>query len=237
MTSAICIVKYPYRDMPVLIQDEEQTIKTNIPYSISLLEKPSQDYAISIPDYTESDCAPSVATDFYVDYIASVIYFFSTEAGKAIQVTYYGTGSPIIANDINRFSSFLEDLKTTFFSFLVEALSGCRVRLYGGNFVDSVTGDTINTKKELFLDFGPNGNYELCSLSGGYSKKILIGIDISTLQVVIVEGTEAPRYEAALIPSYSSSFKPVACITVTENNGTILDIAQADIIPVQNFLI
>lgn len=237
MISAICIVKYSYRATPVLLQNEEHTVKTGIPYSISLLEKPSLDYSISIPDYTESDCAPSAATEFYVDYNASIIYFFSTEVGKGIQVTYYGTGSPIIASDVNRFSSFLDNLKPTFFSFLVEALSDCRVRLYGGKFVDSVTGNTINIKEELFLNFGPNGNYELCSLSAGYSKKILIGIDISTLQVVVIEGVEAPRYAATLIPSYSPSFKPVACVTVTENNETILDIAQSDIIPVQNFLV
>lgn len=230
----LCDSKCSYRTEPVFIQDESYTIESDIPYSISLKEKPSSDYAVIVPGYNESDCAPSVATDFYVDYNASLIYFFSTEAGKEMLVTYYGTGSPIIAGDVNRFSLFFDNLYSVLFSFFVEALSGCRVRVYGGKFVDSVTGNIINTRKELFMDFGANGNFQLSSISAGYFKKILVGIDVSILQIAVIEGVEMLKYEATLTPSYTSVFRPVAIITVAESNGSISDIVPSDIIPVRN---
>ena len=227
----LCDSKYSYRTLPVLISNEEYTIETGIPYSISLKEKPSPDHPVTVPGYNESTSAPSVATDFYVDHNASVIYFFSTEAGKAVQVTYYGTGSPIIAGDADRFSLFLDNLYSVLFSFLVEALSGCRVRIYGGK---SVTSNIINTQKELFMDFGLNGNFQLSAMTTGYSKKILIGVNISTSQIVVIEGAEAPKYEGTQIPSYTSVFKPMAIVTVVESNGSISDIAQFDMISVCN---
>jgi hypothetical protein len=234
----LCDTKYPYRPTPILVSDEAHTIESSVPYSISLKEKPSPDHDIIIPGYTEQDSAPSEATYFYVDYSASLIYFFSSEASESITVTYFGMGSPIIAGDVNRFSLFLDNMKSALFSFLVEALSGSRVRLYGGRFVDSVTGNTINTKKELFIDFGENGNYELGPITAGYSKKVLIGVDVSTLQIAVVEGIEAEKRDAALIPSFASDFRPVAIITVTgDSNGFVLPIVQSDILVVRNFLI
>ena len=234
----LCDTKYPYRATPVLISGEAHTIETAIPYSISLKEKPSPVHAVTIPGYTESDSAPSAATLFFVDYGASVIYFYSSQAGESVSVTYHGTGSPIIAGDVNRFSLFLDSLNSALFSFVVEALSGSRVRLYGGKFVDSVTGNTIRTKKELFINFGENGNYELGLITGTYSKKILVGIDVSTSAVAIIEGNEVARRDAALMPSFTSDFRPVAIITVTGNsNGFVDSIIQSDIFVVRNFLI
>lgn len=229
----LCDSKYSYRATPVPIQDEEYTIESDIPYSISLKEKPSPDHSVTVSGYNESDSAPSVATAFYIDYDASLIYFFSTEAGKEVLVTYYGTGSPLIAGDVDRFSLFLDRLYKILFSFSVEALSGCRVRIYGGKFVNSAT---VNTKKELFMDFGTNGNFQLSSMSAGYFKKLLIGIDVSVPQIAVIEGGETPEREAALIPSYTSVFRPVAIVTVSEDNGSISDIAQSDIISVRNCL-
>jgi hypothetical protein len=119
----LCDTKYPYRPTPILVSDEAHTIESSVPYSISLKEKPSPDHDIIIPGYTEQDSAPSEATYFYVDYSASLIYFFSSEASESITVTYFGMGSPIIAGDVNRFSLFLDNMKSALFSFLVEALS------------------------------------------------------------------------------------------------------------------
>lgn len=234
----LCDIKYPYRTTPVLISGESHTIEASIPYSISLKEKPSTDHPITISGYTESDSAPSVATSFYVDYNASVIYFFSTKSGESVSVDYHGTGSPITAGDLNRFSLFLDNIKTCLFSFVVEALSGSRVRIYGGKFVDSVSGDTINEQKELFVDFGENGNYELGLITAGYSKKVLIGVDVSTLLIAVVEGAEVEKKDAALLPSFASSFRSVVIISVTGgSNGFVLPIAQSDIITVRNCLI
>lgn len=231
----LCDIKYPYRATPVLVSNEAHTIKTAIPYSIALKEKPSPDHDIIISGYTEQDSAPSAATYFYVDYSSSLIYFFSSEAGESITVTYHGTGSPIIAGDMNRFSLFLDNMKSALFSFLVEVLSGSSVRLYGGKFVDSVTGNTVNTKKELFIDFGENGNYELGLITAGYSKKLLVGIDVSALLVAVIEGDEVANKDAAILPSFTSDFRPVVIVNVIGNSdGFIMPIVQSDIFVIKN---
>lgn len=230
MASLICELKYPQRSSPVSISGEEHTIKTSVPYSITLKEKPSGDYDITIPGYTESTSAPTSETEFYVDYGLSIIYFHLNKAGEGITVSYYGLGSPIVADDLNRFSTLFTNLKESIFAFRLEAYSGSKVRLYGGKFI---SGTTIYTKKELFLDFGPNGNFAL-TLPEGYFKKVLIGIDTTLATIAIEEGTEVLKYDAARIPSsYASDFKPVGIVTV----GSDFDISQGDIIPVRNFLL
>jgi hypothetical protein len=131
----ICDVKYPIRSTPVSIQEEEHIVSTKNPYCISLKEKPSTDHAVLISGYTEVSSSPTTALNFYVDYEQSKIYFYYTKAGKKMSVNYYGMGSPIAADDLNRFTFFLRDLKPVLFSFKVEALSGSRVRINGGNFI------------------------------------------------------------------------------------------------------
>jgi len=230
MTSLICDIKYPQRSSAVSISNEEHTIKTSVPYSITLKEKPSEDYDITIPGYTESTSAPTSETEFYIDYDLSIVYFHLNKAGEDITISYYGLGSPIIADDLNRFSSLFANLKDSIFAFRLEAYSGSKVRLYGGKLI---SGTTIYTKKELFLDFGPNGNFAI-SLTEGYFKKVLIGIDTTLAEIAIEEGVAVPKYDAARIPSsYSSDFKPVGIVTV----GSDFDITQSNIIPVRNFLL
>ena len=234
----LCDTKYPYRATPVLVSDEVHMIETAVPYSIALKERPSPDHDIIIPGYTEQDSAPSEETYFYVDHNSSLIYFYSSEAGKSVAVTYYGMGSPIIAGDVNRFALFLDNMKPALFSFLAEALSGSRIRLYGGKFVDSVTGNTVNTKKELFVDFGKNGNYELGLITAGYSKKLLVGVDVSTLLVAVIEGDEIANKDAAILPSFTSDFRPVVIVSVAGNSdGFVEPIAQSDIVVVKNCFI
>lgn len=230
MASLICDLKYAQRSSPVSVSDEEHSIKTSVPYSITLKEKPSEDYDITIPGYTESTSAPTSETEFYVDYDLAIVYFYLNKAGEDITVSYYGTGSPIVADDLNRFSILLGNSKPSIFSFRLGAFSGSVVRLYGGTFV---TGTTVHTKKELLLNFGPSGNFAV-SLSEGYFKKILIGIDTTLSEIAMAEGTEVAKYEATRIPSsYASDFSPIGIVTV----GSNFDISQSDIIPVRNFLL
>jgi len=226
--------KYPARVTPVLITDEEHTISTGVPYFVTLKEKPSEDYAITISGYAEVTSIPTAATQFYVDYSKSIIYFNSSKAGVDVSVTYFGGGSPIIADDVNRFSSLLDNLKSALFAFRVEALSGCRVRIYGGRFI---SGTTVYEKKELFMDFGLNGNFLINFNSTGFFKKVLIGINLDTNLIDIVEGDEAPKYDATVIPSFTSTFKPVAIVTVEESGGSVADITQSDIIVIRNCFI
>lgn len=229
IASKICDLKYAQRSSPVSISNEEHTVKTSVPYSITLKEKPSKDHDITIPGYTESTSAPTSELEFYVDYDLSIVYFYLIKAGENISVTYYGTGSPVIADDVNRFSGLLDALWVSIYSFRVEALLCGKVRMYGGRFI---SGTGVYAKKELFIDFCPPGNFAI-SLSGGYFKRVLIGINTETAEISTVEGVEASKYDAAIIPSFSSYFKPVAIVTV----GSDFDISQEDIIPVRNFLI
>lgn len=230
----LCALKYPYRAEAVLVEDEEYTISMDITYSVALKEKPSSLYPVTVFGYIEVDYMPSAEYTFYVDYETSLIYFCSADKGRGVLVTYYKTGSPIIAQDVNRFSLFLVGLHSVLFSFVVEALTGSRVRIYGGKFVNSVPGDTISTQKELFIDFGVNGNFPLSAMTTGYFKKVLVGVDVAAAQMGIIESAEAPRYNAIILPSYPLTFKPVAIITVAESNGAIADITQSDIISVLN---
>lgn len=225
MNDTLCITKNSARITPYYISGELHTIPSVSPYTISLDEKPS---SIVISGYTEVDYIPFSSGNFYVDYDRSIVYFYSGDAGNSVSVDYYGGGSIIKADDVNRFSDFLDRLKSIFYSFRVESLSGSRVRINGGCFV---SGDTIYNIKEMFIDFGPNGNFEV-SISSGYFKKILIGIDVLSSSVSIAEGTEAPKYDAAVTPSYSSDFKPVAILTI----GSDFNIEQSDIIKIRNFL-
>ena len=230
MTSLICDIKYPQRTTPVSIQDEEHVIKTSVPYSISLKENPSEDYTVAISGYTESTSIPTSETEFYVDYDLSVIYFHLNKAGEDVSVSYYGLGSPIISEDVKRFSSLFTALKNSLFSFRLEAFSCSKVRLYGGKIV---SGATVYTQKELCLDFGVNGNYPI-TLSEGCFKKILVGGDTTLSEIAIVEGPEAPRYDAAHIPtSYATDFHPVGIVAISSD----FNILQEDIIPIRNFLL
>lgn len=232
----LCDIKYPYRETPIEIQDESLQVLGVSPYTVNLKEKPSPDYPVTVTGYTEVTSIPTEEMTFYVDYDLSLLYFHSSRTLQWILSSYFGTGSPIVSDDVNRFSSLLISLKSALFSFLVEALSGSRVRMYGGKFIDSA-GNAVNTKKELFIDLGPNGNFELNTIAAGYSKKILIGVDVSLSQIAIVEGVAAPKRDGARIPTFSSTFRPVAIITVVESGGSVVDIVQSDIIPVRNFLI
>ncbi len=229
MLSLICDFKYPPRSSPLLISDEACIIKTSVPYSIELKEKPSEDYSIAISGYSESTSSPTSDNEFYVDYDNAIIYFFYKQAGEAVTVTYYGMGSLIVADDVNRFMYLLDALKNSFYSFFVEEARGGAVRMYGGKLV---FGTTLITKRELLVDFAQGGSFAV-SLTEGYYKKVILGIDISIGEIAKVEGDAAPRYDATVLPSYSSDFKPVAVVTVSSD----YNIFQQDIIQVRNFLL
>lgn len=224
----LCDVKYSYRSTPLEIQDESLQVLGVSPYTVSLKEKPSHDYPVTVTGYTEVTSIPTEEMVFYVDYDLSLLYFHSSRAREWILSSYHGIGSPIISDDVNRFSSLLVSLKPSLFSFRVEALIGSRVRLYGGKII---YGITIHTKKELFVDFGPNGNFEISPVTSGYFKAVLIGVLPGSNVIAKVEGVESHSYNGVKLPSFSSDFKPVAIIIV----GSDMNILQKDIIPVINF--
>lgn len=229
MLSLICDSKHSPRSVHLSIPVEAHIIKTSVPYSIHLKEKPSEDYSISISGYTESNSSPTSDYEFYIDYDKAVIYFYYGQAGESVSVSYYGTGSPIVADDVNRFTYLLESLKNSFYSFLVEAHNGGTVRMYGGKLI---SGTAIIMKKELLIDFCQGGNFAV-SITDGYYRKVVLGVDASTEEIVKVDGNEALKYDGIKLPSYSSDFRPSAVVTI----GSDYSISQQDIISVKNFLV
>lgn len=229
MLSLICDYKYSPRSVPLSILAEAHTVEASVPYSVNLKEKPSKDYDIIISGYTESTSSPTSDNEFYVDYDKAVIYFYYGQAGESISISYYGIGSPIVSDDVNRFTYLLNSFRVSVYSFLVEAAGGGTVRMYGGEFI---SGTTIITKKELLIDFSLNGNFAV-SISDGYYRKVILGADTSTDNIAKVEGNEALKYYGTKLPLYSSDFKPSAVVTI----GSDYNISPQDIISVRNFLV
>lgn len=200
------------------IKDELQVVTGTYPYFVRLAERPYETGGVAATGYTIVTSMPTASGEAYVDYEDSRIYFYSTEAGKAVLVTYYGRGSPIIANDVNRFSVFLDTLRDTLRAFVVEAFSPVsrRVRLCAGYIV---SGDTLSKAKEQVLDFGPAGNHVLEAITSGYWKKLLVGINTSTVAVSVTEGAEASTEAGTAIPTIPANVSPCAVITIHDSGG------------------
>ena len=148
------------------IKDEPQVVSSSYPYFIRLTEQPYETSGATVNGYTVVTSMPTASGEAYVDYEDSRIYFYSTEAGKLVAVTYYGMGSPIVANDVNRFSSFFGLLQDALKAFMIEASvpTSRRVRMCDGHII---SGSTLVRAKERVLDFGPSGNCELSAMTSG----------------------------------------------------------------------
>lgn len=90
------------QDDDVAISNESHTVPSASPYYIQLAEVPSTT-AITISGYTQVFSAAPSASEFQADhkYKTGLIRFNASDAGNAVQVTYQGGGSPLIASDVN----------------------------------------------------------------------------------------------------------------------------------------
>lgn len=228
----IAALKENKRKSYSLISPELKKVGILYPYTVRLEEKPYRIPGISIIGYTESDNMPTSATEFYVDYEDSIVYFHLDAAGVLVSIYYYGMGSVVAANDMNRFANFLCSIRDFLISFQVKA-SDPEDR--NGN----VTGGYINTGTSLasiadkILKFGTGEEYEVTAMSIFYWRKLLISVNISTEVIVVTEGAEASTKLAATIPVIPANCKPIAVISAEDDGnagaGTIKNIADSEI--------
>lgn len=215
-----------------LISPELKRVGSVYPYTVRLEEKSYQPSGVEITGYTEGLVMPTSALYFYVDYEDSTIYFHSSQAGKLVSIFYYGMGSVVAANDMNRFANFLCSVKDFLTSFQVEAADPV-------NTSAEMTGGYINMGTNLvkiadkILNFGTGAEFEVSAMSAFYWRKVLISINISTELVVVTEGVAASTQSTAAIPTVPANCKPCAVISVQDNGGagagTIRNIIASEI--------
>lgn len=215
-----------------LISPELKKVGSTYPFIIRLEEKPYQPSGVEIIGFTEILVMPTSALEFYSNYEDSTIYFHSSQAGKLIEIYYYGMGSVVAANDMNRFANFLCSVKDFLTSFQAEAADPV-------NTSAEMTGGYINTGTNLvkitdkILNFGTGAEFEVSAMSAFYWRKVLISINISTELVVVTEGVAASIQSTATIPTVPANCKPCAVISVQDDGnagaGTIRNIIASEI--------
>lgn len=229
-------LKSDKRTTYALIGPELKSIPSTYPYSIRLEEKPYSISGVEIAGYTEVTVIPTVSTEFYVDYEDSTIYFHSDQAGTRVQIYYYGMGSVVAANDMNRFANFLCSVRDLLLSFIVESSDpvGRSVDMTGG-YLNKGTSLVLISDKILM--FGTGQEYEVSAMSTFYWRKLLISVNTSTEAIIVAEGTEAVTQSAAVVPDIPANCKPCAIVAVQDNGnagaGTIQNISSENITDVR----
>lgn len=219
-----------------LISPELKTIGSVYPYTVNLDERPYEAAGITITDFTEVSVMPTSDNQFYVDYEDSTVYFYSGQASEFVNIYYYGMGSVVAAEDMNRFANFLCSVKDYLTAFLVEPSDpvDTNVNLTGG-YIN--TGTSLVLISDEIMKFGAEQEYEVSSLTAFYWRKLLISVNISTEDMVVTEGAEAVTQAAAIIPGVPANCKPCAVVAVQDTGaagaGTIQTIASANITDVR----
>lgn len=209
------------------ISPELKIVPTAYPYMIRLEEMPYRASGVVITGYTEILVMPTSNNKFYVDYENSSIYFHSGQAGELVSIYYYGMGSVVAANDVNRFANFLCCIKSFLTSFLVESSDPTDKNV-------SLTGGYINKGTELafisdkILWFGAGQEYEVSAMSMFYWRKLLVSVNISTEEIIVTEGAESVNQEDAVLPAVPVNCKPCSVVSVQDDGnagaGTIQDV-------------
>lgn len=222
-----------------LISPELKIISSTYPYIINLEERPYETAGITITGFTEVLVMPTGDDQFYVDYEDSTIYFYSGQAGELVNIYYYGTGSVITAEDMNRFANFLCSVKDYLTSFLIEPSDPVDTNV-------NLTGGYINTGTELvfipdeIMKFGAGQEYVVSAMTAFYWRKLLISVNISTEDMIVTEGSEASTKGGATMPSVPANCKPCAIISAQDDGnagaGTIQTIASSNIEDVRAML-
>ncbi|MCK5615091.1 hypothetical protein KAR91_75205 [Candidatus Pacearchaeota archaeon] len=215
-----------------LISPELKIISSTYPYVVNLEERPYETAGITITGFTEVLVMPTANNQFYTDYEDSTIYFYSGQAGELVSIYYYGTGSVVAAEDMNRFANFLCSVKDFLTSFLIEPSDPADTNV-------NLTGGYINTGTELvfipdeIMKFGAGQEYVVSATTVFYWRKLLVSVNISTEDMVVTEGSEASTQAGAAIPSVPSNCKPCAIISAQDDGnagaGTIQNISSGNI--------
>jgi len=215
-----------------LISPELKVIGSAYPYVVNLEERPYETAGITITDFTEVLVMPTNDNQFYVDYEDSTIYFYSGQAGELVTIYYYGMGSVVAAEDMNRFANFLCSVKDYLTSFLIEPSDPVDTNV-------NLTGGYINTGTELvfipdeIMKFGAGQEYVVSAMTVFYWRKLLVSVNTSTEDMIVTEGSEASTKAGATIPSVPANCKPCAVVSVQDDGnagaGTIQTISSSNI--------
>lgn len=222
-------LRYDRRANYRLIISELKIVNSSYPYTVQLDEKPYETAGVEINGYTEVTVMPTSSSQFYVDYESGIVYFHSTAAGNLIEIAYYGKGSTVFANDVNKFSDFLCTVKDMLMSFSVnEETPNSTNVLFTGGYLD--TGTSLSIISDKILKFGAGQEYAVSAMTPFYWRKILVSVNTSTEAVEVTEGVQASSENSAVIPSIPANCKPCAVISASDNgnggSGTIDVISQ-----------
>jgi hypothetical protein len=220
-----------------LKRPELQVVSSSYPYTIRLKERPYKEPGVAVTGLTEVLILPINPSKFYVDYEDSTLHFHSSKAGKLMRIRYYGMGSVVAANDINKFANFLCSVKGFLTSFLVEASDpiNTNVNIVGG-YIN--TGTSLINTIDKTLKFGTGQEYEVTVTRIFFWRKILVSVNISTGEIIVSEGAEALTQPTAITPGVPLNCRPCAIVSVQDNGegsaGTIRSITSSRILDVRN---
>jgi co-chaperonin GroES (HSP10) len=206
----------------------------NIPTSavVRLNEVPDRASGVTISGYTEVPHLPTVSGQFYVDYVLGYVTFHTSDANKPVNPIYFGKGSAVDAEDINKVYELLTQLNST----------GNALRAYA----QSTPNTSISIKKGNFymgprlvkflgndvVRMGTGGEYVVSAMNTNYYNKILFAID-TTRRLNKYEGTPAGDKASVVEPAIPREEMPVCLVTVQDDGsaqaGSILPINEGDI--------
>ncbi len=232
-------LEYNRRDSLQYITDEYKVIPSSSPYRIRLRELPDKDSGITISGYTESQALPTQSGQFYVDWVMGYVWFHSSDAGKVVQPVYFGKGSLIDAEDMNKVYDNLGVARNITNSLRPSAHDPAdkSIRIEPGTFHIGTT--RIDYLGNSNIRMGTGGEYQVSALTANYYNKILFTIDITGL-LKKYEGTPAQTKETVVAPSLPAGEMPVCMVTVqddgTGGTGTIKNIQDSDIVDYRPYL-
>lgn len=214
------------------INPELKRVSTTYPFIVRLEEKPYETSGVEITGYTNVLVLPTSALNFYVDYEGSTVYFHSSQAGKLVKIYYYGKGSVVATDDVNKFANFLCSVRDFLTAFQVEVTSpvGTDVNVTGG-YISA--GTNLVKIADKILKFGAGEEFVVTAMTVFYWRKLLVSVNTLTEAIVVTEGTAASTKLLAAIPTIPANCKPCAVISVQDNGnagaGTIRNIIASEI--------
>lgn len=227
------------RDTLQFITSEYHVIPSVSPYRIRLDEVPDKDSGLTVPGYTESQSLPSQQGQFFVDWVLGYVWFHSSDNGKVVNPRYWGKGSLIDANDINKMTQELTYARNITQRLRPSAQStpDRSIKIDSGTFLIGQTEVTYLGNNNIRL--GPAGENEVKAITLTYYNKILFAITNTGL-LKKYEGTEGNTPSAVTLPTIPVGEMPV-CIVIVQDDGTgtagtIKNIQSGDVKDIRPFL-
>ncbi|HHT9139394.1 MAG TPA: hypothetical protein ACFYEA_02520 [Candidatus Tripitaka californicus] len=227
------------RDTLQYINTEYKVIPSSSPYRIRLDELPDKDSGLTISGYTENLALPTQAGQFYVDWVMGYVWFHSSDADKVVQPIYFGKGSLVDAEDMNKVYEHLGVARgiTNALRPRPQDTANKSIWIEPGFFFIGTT--RVNYLGNSNVRLGTGGEYQVSALTANYYNKILFTVNGSAL-LKKYEGTQAQTKETVVAPSLPAGEMPVCMVTVQDDGtggaGTIKDVQGSDITDYRAFL-